>query len=617
MVLMMPKRIQDVFKGFSYLLLIYLIILCLCQAWTSVPSFDGAMNAQVARNLLEHGRYATDYGWLQDFNKNIQTGWPLLGLLTILYYFLGVTAFASMLAGSIYLIAFGVLIFFIFKKLSNHFYITLSLILIILTPSFWKYGNGLNGEIATLFWALLAATLLYQGTQSGSRKFYVLSGLSLSLALMTKTVILIFIAPLFLLLFLDLLFYKKIASKNILILFIAGISPLLCFEIYKFIVFDSVTDYLNWWSPQLHAILNQAGVSTKLPDTADRWAKMIEHIGIFAKLINLPIPFTYFFLGLFPFAAGLYLKERVTPGKITARDYFFILIIVTTLAYFIWWIFITPTARAWPRRILDGLILLLLSYVFLLSFFLTKAFFEKNLIASFVPFSIFVALSGYTTFNFNYLPLPSFNKSAHLLEVEAITGFINQSSPSAEFNGFGWWQAPVVSLLSRPFGDLFKKNYQLDHYFKDEVYLVIDKYLYQARPDRVSWLLNQLDTQLVRQSGEHFLYKVNAILPGLSQFRPTLEILDFNPKHIRRKRLDDREQWVTFQLSEHSAATVVIANDFIVPTIVNEKGALADFTGFETSSDEIKIRVADPLLKTVSEIVILKHGVKSQKKSDK
>ena len=76
----------------SFLIFIYLlffIIKCISIAFTNLFSFDGAMNVQVAQNLLKNHLYATSYNGITLFGENIQTGSPVILPVTIFFMLFG------------------------------------------------------------------------------------------------------------------------------------------------------------------------------------------------------------------------------------------------------------------------------------------------------------------------------------------------------------------------------------------------------------------------------------------------------------------------------------------------------------------------------------------------
>ena len=506
---------------FFFLLIGILLIECIY----GMPSFDGAMNLQVAVNLSKNGIYAGNYPIYTLFDEKIQTGIPVLLPIAVLIKLFGQSFAVTLVVNAAYILLLLVVVGQIFKTadLPNKiFYV--SAVIIINTPVFFEYGMGVYGEIPTLALFLSSVLNLLNYEKTLKRKYILYAGILMGLAYLTKTVILIGLAG-YGVVFLSKLIRKEIKCKLILWWILGFLIPVIVFEAYKFILLGA-QEYIFWWKEQLAAIFMQAGVKSGYSDTE----------GIFEKLmLHFQLLFQYFgwraILACFAIISGaLRIVYRLLQGKyLQSID----IIFITGVCYLIWWLVLTPTEKAWSRRILNGIILLEIS------FFLQYIFFQDLLrikegafgrLKVYTPYIVrgvlilsILVLFGKTLEEANSIPALKEEKMHLNSAGNKIVEILDQNE-NAVFCGAEWWQAPLLSY--------YTKTDFLDFYdIKDDIqnketensyYLVADFYtliLGQAIRDDVLGL-SDYEQIYYDQEGQYAIYKINKV-KNYSEFTET------------------------------------------------------------------------------------------------
>ncbi len=511
------KRLNTFIRIAIYAIL-FIILLIFCMH--GIPSFDGAMNLQISTNLAENGKYAVNYPPNSLFDAKIQTGAPVLIPIAILMYIFGTSFPVAMVINAAYIFLLILTLDLIIKRLKIELqFFFILFILIVFTPEFWSYGFGVYGEICTLALFCLSVFFMIISEENKNRKTFILflSGMVMALAYLTKTVILIGI-PAYGIMFLYKIFYKKISFKEIFIWIIGFIVPIFLFEIYKFLQMGNFGVYISWWKDQIYAIMGQAGVTNTYNDTNNLFSKIIIHMGKYVDYFGI--------IGIISIV-GLLISFVIVIKKIVDGEqlgYEQILFIAGFL-YFVWWIGITSTEKAWSRRIINGVILLEISMIINIgSIYYNKIvknydkfskIKKKKISFVMVIISIITILLSVTCLGNTIKNIDDENKNA-IISTGTFIEELKEKEPNSVFMGFGWWQAPVVAYYTEEkfenYYDL--KNNNLFNFIDNNYYLVVDFYSNALASSELQNILDTTENELVYEGKRGYkIYIINNILP--------------------------------------------------------------------------------------------------------
>jgi hypothetical protein len=546
------------------LVMVLFMIKCVSVALTSAFNFDGAMNVQVAQNLVKNFEYKTNYDG-ELFDPRIQTGIPVTLPVAIIFSFFGESFTNGLIVNAIYLILLAFAIVYYLKKCSkvNNSLILLAIILLYGTPNLFLNGFGLLGEIPMFFYFILVVIFLHKYEDTSRSKFLFWAGLFLGLSYLTKTVILICIPALIFAVIFDFVVKRGLTLRmpsgvkdffqEYKMLPAGFLAPVFVFELYKLFSLG-IAAYLQWWKDQWLSILQFAGVKSLYADMNGFFAKFNTHIDLLSSFLGISGTIIVMLLGvlLLSFIAillyGIYhfwTKQR--PGKsekILFSNHVLVMITVT-LSYYGWWLLITPTQVAWERHIFIGYILLEICSVLIISLLIKycEKLTSKTRKTPYIMYRIFTV--GYIslllvgsvydlihTKNF----IISFEDSAEKTYLLQAGQYIRNLPESAQILGYGWWQAPVVAFASgRPFDNIFHNIEMRNTGPLNEKYLVVDFFAYYLDADAHKNILDQYDNQLVYSQDQEkiLIYKLNS--------RPLFayeEFNDFEKGQVDYSRID-------------------------------------------------------------------------------
>lgn len=427
--------------------LLVLLFMTISKIAMRPPSFDGGMNLQVSHSLAEgHGLRRT-YGERDPFPSEIQTHAPFTIVGAAAYGLFGMGIVQSELANLLYLVLLLCVVFVLIERASGSVALAVTATTFLLcTPGIVRFGSGGYGEIPALFWTV--SSLLLLGGKSSKAHIWS-AGILIGLGLTTKTATIIasavFLAGFT---FFNLTDKKLTLRKrliNIGVLAVGFATPLVTIEIWRLISLHGITNYLNWWTDQATSISMQAGTTKGFSDTNGLFSKASAHMDRLAAMFSLPAWLAYCWI-LSPCLLAAFVLHRSQDRK---SSFQFCMIAVAAALYFIWWIGITPTQKAWHRRILDGALLLNLSWTYLTAILLRTRNGRKLNVLSSMPVWAFVGLLFVIFFNFAQVRIrkasaPRVDASELRLAVDVLKSLPRES----KIYGIGWSSAPVVSLLS-------------------------------------------------------------------------------------------------------------------------------------------------------------------------
>jgi len=523
-------------------LFVYFSIKCIATAATDSFSFDGALNAQVAENFAEHGRYATSYVTdeqdTEEFSDKVATG-PLIILpVAAMFKIFGENFASGLMVNAAYMILLLAVMLYYMKeclKIKDIFLIP-AILLFYGTPWIFNYGFGIFGEIPALFYFMVCVIFIHKYRTTLKRTYLFAAGLSLGAGVLTKTVIFIAVPALIFTAFMDVIVkYRSnkvegIAIKrelSIYVIFPAGfIAPVALFELYK-IFFLGWNKYTALSQDLLAKTLLQAGLRQGFDDTHGFVPKFLAHVNLLPEgtLTNKFIT-GFFLLSLLAVITGIVITRiiyAVNGKKPVEKDKFvfnsgFMPLGLTALSYYGWWLLITPTQKAWPRRVIDGTILLETCVVILIH--MAAAYIDKKTFAFPEPakkkyklltnIALCVLMAGavFTVISQGDYGI-SFTDTRSKRVILETGAYIKSLPPEAEIFGYGWWQAPIASFISRKkFENLLMSREMQIPGEKAEKYLVTDFPVKVYDREELKTVLAYYDYAVVFTKLDYTVYKL-------------------------------------------------------------------------------------------------------------
>lgn len=462
----------------SCLILTILITLVIAR---QPPSFDGAMNLQVAWSLSNGEGYQRSYADRTVFPKEVQTNAPYVVPAAVFYHLLGVGYASSQLTNLIYFYVLLLTCYMLVRREYSASAAALAVIAVLVTPGIMTFGFNGYGEIPALAWALLS---LFFFTSRESWGRLALAGLCLGLAVCTKTVMAIcafafgagYVAIL--------LFQPRTAPSlkafRIALLIAAALMPVLLVEAWRYMSLGGLGEFRAWWETSFASINRQAGTQAGFQDTRELSAKISTHLGLLGGMLGLSTPLLVAWL-VGPFLIlPLFLVREGWSRKSLAIG----LPLAAAGIYLVWWLALTPTQKAWHRRILDGVVLLNLCWVWAGALIFTWLS-GRNRTAAWGAGALMLASAGalFGQFFKHDLQKELASHPEHP-DLERAIATVRGLPRDAVILGIGWDSAPVISLLSgRPFEDV--NNVPISSLQGKKTYFVTDNTTAAADVDTI------------------------------------------------------------------------------------------------------------------------------------
>jgi hypothetical protein len=244
------------------------------------------------------------------------------------------------------------------------------------------------------------------------------------------------------------------------------------------------------------------------------------HLSTLIAYTHVPALPLLIFLVVPPALAGLL---ALAPGRPVAYRVPILCLALVTSAYFLWWLFIPVAEMAWPRRIVDGLILQQCLAIGLIPGVATAWRIERPApqrwwprwsagavgaigLVALVPAQGFLLKEGELILR----PAPVPGYAADLLQAAAA---VRALPPDAAIFGTGWWQSPVLALFAQ------RRMLNFQHWMPQDVdalpqkYLVTDKDAQtMARPD-IDAVLASTEYRTVIESPGGSIYELLKVNP--------------------------------------------------------------------------------------------------------
>jgi hypothetical protein len=328
-------------------------------AWTQPVSFDGAMNLEVARSLAEGHGYRRMYGDHTGFSHEIQTRAPYIVPAAGVFAAFGVGVWQAQFVNLAYLVAFAAVSFLLLRRWTSWRWGVVAAAVVLATPGIEDVGLNGYGEVPALTWWLCSLLVLYRphDTRPVSWQRSLAAGLLIGIAIVTKTVLIIGLAATLLAFLIE---HRRRNGRSLSL--IAGIAalglgvclPLLLHEWARAVSLGGVSDWVDWFHEEWRSINMQAGTAAGFADSPAPHARVFTHFRVLAKSIGVPIGLL---LSWIAGSAGLLVAALRRRGR-TALSPVLLTLVFFALTYFVWWLAVTPTQKAWYRRIFDGMVVL-------------------------------------------------------------------------------------------------------------------------------------------------------------------------------------------------------------------------------------------------------------------
>jgi len=520
----LPKKLA--FASLLALFLIQLGIIVFLN-YDRPVSFDGAMNLQVAQSVSEGKGYGRYYNHWRLFPEEVQTNAPYVLPAAAIYRLFGVSFISSQIISFAYLFCLFVAVYCLVRLVSSVNLALLALVLIVFIPELSRFGLNGYGEIPALFWCLLGIIFLSRTFDQSSVRIAFLAGLCFALSLLTKTVLLLPVTV-----SLIVFGYFSIVRRQWagFLSCSAGLILLIALhEIWRLSALGP-SEWLLWWSSQIDAVTAQAGVSSAFSDTSNLFDKFKIHSAVFLQSVALSFP-AALLLAIIPIAAFTAVFYSFSHSELCTKKLFVITVLICiALSYFLWWMLLTPTQKAWYRRIFNGWVLLIILVPMLIGFFYEarNRILQRSMTGLLcLPLCLFIwsSIQGYR--------FDAHDQHQHSLR--QVIEFVQKQPPTSSYYGVGWYSAPAISLYSGVLlRDMAIQKYSLK-LASDRHYVLVDLALSTS---------NLLDEAL---HGLNFT-KVVAEEPWAAVYRLDSE---FTPYNIETDNADSLLSKVAFRKNEY------------------------------------------------------------------
>jgi hypothetical protein len=462
------------------------------------PDFDGALNLNVAKSLLEGHGYRSFYNdWVPFFPE---TNGPYIFPATVSIALFGVSPIGAQLVNLLYLIALLALVYALVARLANRLAAVIAVFVVLQTPGLDANGMNGYGEVPALAFLFAACLVLRIALVSDDRRGVAIGGTLLALSYLTKTVSLIWI-PVTVIAFLVARPRDRRAGDAAL-LFVAIALPVLAWEAYRLATLHSLSGYADWWRVKFDDILDRAGPNTRLKDTPGWWNKAQMHLALLEVWLGFPARwFTSAYLASAIFA-GLAALRRWHDDA--GGRFVFLALFATATIYLAWWILLTPTQEAWLRRVMNGLIAG--EIVAIVAIY--KLLASRNALTA-VALAFVASGSVFTVFHNQLLwdrPNDQAQNAANRVFFERVAALPHD----AQLYAAAWYQSPVAAFTTdRRFYDITRSSNETHGHLSPRFLVIEQVALYQR-----GWLaevLSRCECEPIFVNSGGRIYRVHSI----------------------------------------------------------------------------------------------------------
>ncbi len=405
------------------------------SALESYPSFDGALNLNVAASAAAgHG-----YGFRYDnfFAFPAQTDGPFVLPAALLFRLFGIGLVTAQLVSLAYLIGFALVVMALLRRMGAAPWLSgAASLACLLTPGMGDFAVGGYGEIPMLTWLLA-------GYLAAGRQRYGAAGLLLGLAMLTKTVAMLCVTPALLICAVFIAVGPGPCRLRALAALAGGLlAPLLGWELFRLASLGSFAAWRHWWTLQLGQVGQQSGAS-ELAGPAAALAKLRLHLALLSGQVAVPTVLLACWL-VVPWLLALHRLGRRSPSREPAL--LLCLLLVCPLLYAVWWLLVTPTDMAWLRRILPGLLLQTCLVAALVQVPATAGPGRPRVALLLLVLLVLPGEALMLRHGLQVSPRPP--ASGERERTDRLVDRLRALPADAVIFGVGWWQAPLFALLS-------------------------------------------------------------------------------------------------------------------------------------------------------------------------
>lgn len=453
--------------GWRAALVCLLAIACVAGAgrlvtWaaTKQVSFDGAMNLEVARSLAEGRGYARMYDGRSGFSHEIQSRAPFILPAAAVFGAFGVGVWQSQLTNLLYVGGFALLVIALARRAASWEWGLAAVALCLWIPGIRDIAMNGYGEVPALAWWLGAVLVLTAERDRAPGPWPMFAAGALAgMAVLTKTVLAIGLVAL-----VPILVAQIAARRNArawdtiaaLVAFAAGlVLPALLYELAHLAAVGDLALWHAWLKDEAHTIHMQAGTASGFSDTHSVASKLLVHSRVLAE--NTGVPWLLLPLWIAgPIVLALIAIRSVKSANLRAALWSLVAFVAI---YFAWWLGFTPTAKAWYRRVFNGVLMLEVLLVVASAIVWTARARMRSTRSGAAASIACVALAA--------LQIPVIAATFADVDdghndVEALRddlAAIARVPADAPIFGVGWYSAPALSLYSgRRFSDILDET---------------------------------------------------------------------------------------------------------------------------------------------------------------
>lgn len=450
----LAKVLPVVLSVFFGLLLSLLFLGTVRVAIHSAPSFDGAMNLEVASSIAKGEGYRRLYAERTVFPHEIQTGAPYILPAAVIFKVWGVAIPQAQVVNIVYFTLLLIATFLLVRQTGSRTLALLAACTATVVPGMLGFGFRGYGEIPAIALVFAATVIFYDERSKRPLTTAFVAGILLALAVITKTVMLIGAGAFCLCVILELAFpaYSQRVPhiKRMGALAAGGILTILAMESWRTVALGGANAWADWWAAEISGIFKQAGIRTGFGDTTTNvFEKLSLHLHHLSHDYRLAVWAVALWLVLLCLAGiATLFRSPKRAGKWSTLT-----ILITAIVYMAWWLLVTPTAKAWHRRIIDGMIC---ADVGMLMFIATWLKDWRN----HAPRRLATISTMLTTCLVLSLPLTWLAKgvqtlihaNSNLADNHALLHVVEEVRAlpqNAYIFGVGWYSAPVIALLAQ------------------------------------------------------------------------------------------------------------------------------------------------------------------------
>ena len=433
---------RNVVVALAFAVLIWVSSWYVWVATIAYPDFDGALNLNVSQAVLDGQGYGSFYERFTAFPIQTQTNGPLVLPAAVSMALLENEPLAYSAVNLGYVFVLVMVLIALARRLEMPAWAGLLFALLGLqVPGMRDFAMFGYGEVAAVCWALLAVYILLGQLDRPHARWVAWGGFLLGVSFLTKTVSLIWFPSIVL----GFLWcsgrgrsWQHVVRLGLALGFGIVLAALL-WEVYRLYSLGGIDGYVLWWESQWLEISKQAGVEPGYEDTPSLWAKIALHTQTLASFLSVGV--AAMFGGLIAaLIAGFWVLRA---ASLSMRQRYFLLAVASIAAlYLLWWIAITPTIMMWLRRIMLGLLFLQLG----LASLAVLGLMQRRISVRWAGGCLLLVAAGISASGQLLWQRP--DRSTELAGDQAFSQAVSDLPADALLFGSGWWQNPVVALVS-------------------------------------------------------------------------------------------------------------------------------------------------------------------------